>query len=122
MRTVYTDGEMQESLNDLELRRSRLGEQICKLGDFRSGSIGAIVRRCGKPGCRCAQPADPGHGPNLRLTYKLNGRTYSEGLPTMPAKRKAQREIAEFRNFQKLCRELIDVNAKICRLRRLSPQ
>lgn len=111
---------MRELLSELELRRAGLRDEICRLGDFRAGSIGAIVRRCGKPGCRCAQPDDPGHGPNLRLTYKVDGKTYSESLATMPAKRKAQREIAEFRNFQHLCREFIDVNAKICRLRRNS--
>jgi len=108
---------MPEQLSDLELRRSELREKICMLGDLRAGCIGAIVRRCGKPGCRCAQPGDPGHGPNLRLTYKVNGKTYSESLASMPARRKAEREIAEFRKFQQLCREFIDVNAKICRLR-----
>jgi hypothetical protein len=114
--------EMRELLSDLELRRARLREEICRLGDFRAGSIGAIVRRCGKPGCRCAQPDDPGHGPNLRLTYKIKGKTYSESLAAIPDRRKAQREIAEFRNFQRLCREFIDVNAKICLLRRDSSQ
>jgi hypothetical protein len=108
---------MPELLTDLELRRSKLREEICRLGDFRAGSIGAIVRRCGKPGCRCAQPGDPGHGPNIRLTYKVNGRTHSESLGTVPERRKAQREITEFRKFQQLCREFILVNAKICRLR-----
>jgi hypothetical protein len=104
-------------LNDLESRRAELQREILELGDFRAGSIGAIIRRCGKPGCRCSHPDDPGHGPNLRLTYKANGKTYSESIPNPAARRKAQREINEFRRFQRLCRELIEVNAKICRLR-----
>ncbi|SPF44192.1 hypothetical protein SBA4_3180015 [Candidatus Sulfopaludibacter sp. SbA4] len=33
------------------------------------GSIVRAVWRCGKPFCHCAQPDDPGHGPNLRLTW-----------------------------------------------------
>jgi hypothetical protein len=109
---------MRNLLGDLELHRARLRKEICRLGDFRAGWIGAIVRKCGKPGCRCAQADDPGHGPNLRLTYKVKGKTYSESLATVSAKRKAQREIAEFRNFQQVCREFVDVNAKICSLRR----
>src|ERR1700751_5008994 len=104
-------------LNDLLHRREALREGIAQLGDFRAGSIGAIVRRCGRPGCRCAQPGDPGHGPNLRLTYKTKGKTYSESLSTALERNKAEREIAEFRKFQRLCRELTDVNAEICRLR-----
>jgi uncharacterized protein DUF6788 len=53
-------------------------------GDFRAGSVGAIIRRCGKAGCRCSQPADPGHGPDIRLAYKTEGKTHSESLKTVP--------------------------------------
>jgi hypothetical protein len=106
-----------DKLSDLESQRAQLCKEISNLGDFRAGSIGAIIRRCGKAGCRCAQPGDPGHGPNLRLTYKTKGKTYSESLSTALERNKAEREIAEFRKFQRLCRELTDVNAEICRLR-----
>lgn len=105
-------------LNNLELRRVQLCKEISSLGDFRAGSIGAIIRRCGKAGCRCAQPGDPGHGPNMRLTYKVKGKTHSESLSSVAERLKAEREIAEFRKFQQLCRELTDVNVEICRLRR----
>ena len=101
----------------LERRRSELLEELSRLGDFRAGSITVLVRRCGKPGCRCSRPDDPGHGPNLRLTYKVNGKTYSESLADQVALRKAQREIAEFRRFQQWNRDFVEVNAQICRLR-----
>jgi hypothetical protein len=104
-------------LSELERRRAEILGEISRLGDFRAGSISAIVRRCGKPGCRCSQPDDPGHGPNLRLTYKVNGKTYSESIPNAAVRRRAEREIAEFRKFQKLYRELIELNARICRFR-----
>jgi hypothetical protein len=87
------------------------------LGDLRPGSVTGIVRRCGKPTCHCAQPDDPGHGPTLRLTYKVQGKTISEALPTPASVRKAEREIAEFRRFQELSRSFLEVNEKICRLR-----
>ena len=41
----------------------------------------------------------------------------SESLPTPAAIHKAEREVAEFRNFQQLSREFIETNAKICHLR-----
>jgi hypothetical protein len=104
-------------LGDLERRRSDLLKEVAQLGPFRPGSISALVRRCGKPGCRCSEPDDPGHGPNLRMTYKLNGKTFSESLGTPAAIRKAQREIAEFRKFQQLMREFIQINTEICRVR-----
>jgi hypothetical protein len=108
---------MPQSLSDLERQRSLLADQLSRLGDLRPGSVTGIVRRCGKPTCHCAQPDDPGHGPTLRLTYKVQGKTISEALPTPVSVRKAEREIAEFRKFQDLSRSFLDVNEKICRLR-----
>ena len=108
---------MADSLPDLENRRSGLIDQIAQLGDFRPGSISATRGRCGNPNCRCHQPDDPGHGPNLRLTYKIEGRTRTESFPTVAAQRKVEREIAVFRRYQELSRELVDTNEKICRAR-----
>jgi Family of unknown function (DUF6788) len=108
---------MAEMLVDLERKRSELIEAISQLRKFRAGSITALVRPCGRPGCRCLQPGDPGHGPNLRLTYKVSGKTHSESLPNQAALAKAQAEIGEFRRFQQLSREFVEVNALICRLR-----
>jgi hypothetical protein len=101
----------------LEARRSELLHALADLKDMRPGSIVGAVFRCGKPTCHCAQPADPGHGPHLRLTYKWHGKTVTEALPTPAAVRKAEQEVAEFRNYQRLGRELVDVNEQICRLR-----
>ncbi len=43
----------------------------------------------------------------------------TDALPSPAAVRKAEREIAEFRDDQRLGRELVEVNEKICRLRPL---
>ena len=108
---------MTDSLPELENRRSELLDQIADLGDFRPGSISATRGRCGNPNCHCHKPDDPGHGPNLRLTYKAEGKTVTETFPTISAQRKAEREIAGFRRYQELSRELVDTNEKICRAR-----
>jgi hypothetical protein len=108
---------MPPSLADLEQQRLQLGSQLTRLGDFRRGSVTGIVRRCGKPSCHCAQPDDPGRGPTLRLTYKVQGKTITEALPTPAAVRKAEHEIAEFRKYQELSRAFVEVSEKICRAR-----
>lgn len=97
--------------------RSTLLQQISELGDFQPGSITSATRRCGHPGCHCAQPNDPGHGPHFQLTQKVDGKTVTQNLPTPIAVRKAETEIAAYRKFQALTGELVDVNRKICRLR-----
>lgn len=108
---------MSESLPALEKDRSEVVRQITQLGDFRPGSIFGVMGRCSKPNCHCAQAGDPGHGPNFRLTAKVGGKTVAETLSSPAALRKAQREVDEFRRFQRLRAELIAVNEKICRLR-----
>ena len=108
---------MPNSLAECEQRRQAITAQIAQLADLRAGSITNTSGRCGKPGCRCHVPGQPGHGPNLRLTFKVNGRTVSESLPNSAAIHKAEREVAEFRKFQQLSREFVETNAEICRLR-----
>jgi hypothetical protein len=108
---------MPDSLRDLESRRADLIKQIAGLGDLRSGSISDTSGRCGKPNCRCHQPGSPPHGPNSRLTYKVQGKTVTESLPTPAAEKKVEREIAEFRRFEQLARAFVEVNTEICRAR-----
>ena len=108
---------MNQSVQQLEQRRKQLLAAFAALGDLRPGSISGIIRGCGKPSCHCALPDDPGHGPNLRLTYKVQGKTISEALPTPAAVRKAESEVAEFRKFEQIRREFVELNTRICQLR-----
>jgi hypothetical protein len=106
-----------DSLNTLEQQRSGILTAIVQLGDFRSGSITAINGRCGKPTCHCHQPGHPGHGPNFRLTRKVNGKTISESFSSAAELRKAQREVEAFHRFGQLSQDLLEVNERICRAR-----
>jgi hypothetical protein len=108
-----------ESLATLELQRSAILSEILELGDFRSGSITAIQGRCGKPNCRCHLPNQPGHGPNYRLTRKVNGKTISETFASPADMHKAQHEVRAFHRFRQLSQQLLQVNEKICRARPL---
>jgi len=108
---------LSESLAVLEQHRSAILARILSLGDFRSGSISTITGRCGKPDCRCHKPGQPGHGPNYRLTRKVNGKTISETFASPSQLRKAQQEVEAFHQFRQLSRELLEVNEKICRAR-----
>jgi hypothetical protein len=106
-----------DSLSTLEQQRSAILTRIFQLGDFRSGSITAINGRCGKPSCHCHQPGQPGHGPNFRLTRKVDGKTVSESFSSAAELRKAQREVEAFHRFRQLSQDLREVNERICRAR-----
>lgn len=108
---------MPESLATLERQRTAILSEIFRLGDFRSGSITAVSGRCGKASCRCHQPGQPAHGPNYRLTKKVNGKTVSETFASPAERRKAQGEVEAFHCFRELSRQLLAVNEKICQLR-----
>ena len=108
---------MPEPLSTLINERYTLLRQVSALGDFQPGSISSPTRRCGKPSCHCAKPNDPGHGPHYQLTQKVDGKTVTQNLPSPAAIRKAESEIAEYRRFQGLTDDLVEVNRKICRLR-----
>jgi hypothetical protein len=113
---------MPDSLTASETQRAALLRQISQLEDFRPGSITTTTGRCGNPRCHCHQPKDPGHGPNFRLTYKVQGKTVTESFPGAAARWKAEREIAEYRKWQQLSREFVEVNASLCRLRPVPPE
>jgi hypothetical protein len=108
---------MSESLVELEQQRSAIFREMLRLPDFRSGSITATSGLCGKPNCRCHQPHQPGHGPNFRLTRKVEGKTVSETFATPAELHKAQREVEAYHRFRELVQQLLEVNEKICRSR-----
>lgn len=108
---------MPDSLPQLEAKRIDLFRQLAVIGDFRRGSITTTSGKCGKPSCHCARRDDPGHGPNFRLTRRMNGKTMTETFGSPAELCKAQHEVAEFHRFQKLCGEIVEVSEKICALR-----
>jgi len=108
---------MPETLPQLEKHRGEVVQEMAGLGDFRRGSITSFIARCGKANCACHQPGHAGHGPNFRLTRKVQGKTVTETFASPAAWRKAEREVAEFHRFQALSQDLVEVNEKICQLR-----
>jgi hypothetical protein len=63
--------------------------------------------------------ANPTH---RQLTQKIAGKTVTQTLSSPTAVRKAEKEIAEFRRFQTLAQELVQVSQRICRLRPLAAE
>jgi hypothetical protein len=108
---------MSNTVSTLEQQRASLLQQISQLPDLRPGSISGTGGRCGSPTCHCHRPNDPGHSPHLRLTYKWKGKTVTESFSSPVAQRKAEHEIAAFRDYQQLSRKFVDINEQICRLR-----
>jgi hypothetical protein len=103
-----------ESIYDLEHRRARVRASLAAVGDLRPGSLVGRYRKCGKPGCHCAQAGALGHGPSWSLTRAVDGKTVTQVIPGGPAVARTQAQLAEYRRFRHLTRELIEVSAKLC--------
>lgn len=108
---------MATTFEELEQRRSVLYQQMQTLGDFRPGTISVNFRKCGKKRCVCARPGNTGHGPQYLWNTTSGGQSRAQNLRLGPELEKAHRELENHQVFLRLCRELVDINEKICRLR-----
>ena len=93
--------------------RNNLRDQILQVDDFRPGSLVENYRRCGKPTCHCAKEGERGHGPHWLLTRAVAGKTVTRIIPP-EAVEETRKQIAEYRRFRELVRELVETNDQLC--------
>lgn len=111
---------MEETLESLEKKRKDLNRQLEAVGNFRRGTISVNYRRCGKKNCICAKPGHPGHGPQYLWNTTIKGKSYAKNLKLGPELQKYMEETANYRNFLRLCEELVQLNERGCELRPVS--
>ena len=105
---------MPTSLEDLQMKRASLKAALAHIDDMRPGSLVDRYRRCGKPTCHCAKPGSPSHGPSWSLTREVDGKTITKIIPSGPAVEQTRQQIAEYKRFRELTRELVDVSEEVC--------
>jgi hypothetical protein len=108
---------MNDTLNRLESERKALIKKLEEIGEFRRGTISVNYRKCGKKNCACAKPGHSGHGPQYLWSTTIKGKSYAKNLKLGPELEKYREETSRYRNFLKLCEEIIQLNEKICDLR-----
>src|SRR5512138_930041 len=102
------------TIQALAQQRARLREQLATVGDLRPGSLVGRYRKCGKPGCRCAEAGAVGHGPSWSLTRAVRGKTVTQVIPAGPAVARTQAHLAEYRRFRQLIQAFVAVSARLC--------
>jgi len=108
---------MQETLEALEIERTKLYHQLQTLGDFRPGIISVNFRKCGKKNCCCARRDHAGHGPQYLWNTTRRGQSRAQNLRMGAQLEKVRKELENHAIFLRLCQELVEVNEKICHLR-----
>lgn len=102
-----------ETVQQLEQKAAELKAGLATAGDMRPGSLVARYRRCGKAGCRCAKPGDPGHGPSWSLTRAVSGKTVTKIIPPH-AVEQTEQQIATYRRFRDQVHALVETSEKLC--------
>ena len=108
---------MEKDLRELEDERRKLYGMLSQVGDFRRGLISVNYRRCGKPNCICRQEGHPGHGPQYLWNATIKCKSYAKSITLGPALEKYKQETDNYRQFTKLCEQVVQVNERICDLR-----
>src|SRR4030042_5948912 len=108
---------MERELKELEEERRKLYRMLSAIGDFRRGMISVNYRKCGKKNCACAKPGRLGHGPQYLWNTTIKGKSYAKGLRLGQELQKYMKETVRYREFGRLCEELVKLNEKISNLR-----
>ena len=119
---VRQEALMTTTLKALREKRALITARLAQIDDLRPGFLTARFRKCGKPNCHCAQRDSPGHGPSYSLTHRFGGKTVTQVIPQGPAVERAKAQIAEYRRFRNLVRELIAVSEQICSAQLRDPE
>ena len=102
------------TLEALREKREQLTASLAQIDDLRPGFLTVRFRRCGKPNCHCAQKGSSGHGPSYSLTHRIGGKTITQVIPQGVSIERTKAQLAEYRRFRHLVRELITVSEQIC--------
>jgi hypothetical protein len=108
---------MEETLEGLEGERKSVYQKMEEIGDFRRGIISVNYRKCGKNNCACAKPGHLGHGPQYLWNTTIKGKSYAKSVRLGPELQKYMQETTKYREFLRLCEELVQLNEKISDLR-----
>ena len=99
----------------LRRRRKTLLRQLPPLGAVLRGSLIERYKRCGKPGCKCAQ--GPGHGPKYYLSVSRAGaRPEMDYVPQAMHAQVAQ-YLANHRQAREVLEEICAINRELLRRR-----
>jgi len=99
----------------LRRRQKALMGSLPDLTAILRGSLIERYKRCGKPGCSCAQGR--GHGPKYYLSVSKPGRTPEMDYVPQDYLEKVQEHLENFRKIKLILEELCEINRKLLRRR-----
>ncbi len=99
----------------LRKRRRRLLRQLPSLQQLLRGSLVERYKRCGRPGCHCAD--GPGHGPKYYLSVSVSGERPRMDYVPNAACAEVRQYLANFHEVRDVLNEICAINAELLRRR-----
>jgi hypothetical protein len=103
------------SATALRKRRHRLLRQLPSLERLLRGSLIERYKRCGRPGCHCAD--GPGHGPKFYLSISTTGERPQMDYVPNAALAETRQYLANFHKVREVLNEICAINAELLRRR-----
>jgi len=99
----------------LRKRRQALLRQLPPLGAILRGSLIERYKRCGKPGCKCAD--GPGHGPKYYLSVSYAGSRPQMDYVPQGYYEQATKFLANYHRAREILAEICEINRELLRRR-----
>jgi hypothetical protein len=99
----------------LRRRRKQLLHKLPSLESILRGSLIERYKRCGKPGCKCAN--GPGHGPKYYLSVSYPGRSPQMDYVPLSEYEQTSERIANYHRIREILEEVCEINRELLRRR-----
>src|SRR5215469_1827623 len=104
-----------ESAAVLRKRRRTLVGQVPPLRSILRGSLIERYKRCGKPGCKCAD--GPGHGPKYYLSASHPGLRPQMDYVPQEACKQVSELLGNYQRTREILEEISEINRELLRRR-----
>lgn len=102
-----------DSSSSLRQKRHALLRRLPALQRVLRGSLIERYKRCGKPGCQCAQ--GPGHGPKYYLSVSQPGRAPEMDYLPSEYHRQVGQFLTNLRRVREILEEVCQINRELLR-------
>jgi len=99
----------------LRKRRRALVAQLPPLRSVLRGSLIERYKRCGKPGCKCAD--GPGHGPKYYLSVSFPGLRPKMDYVPQEAFKQVSELLANYQRTREILEQISEINRELLRRR-----
>ena len=112
---MYINGLKEKSTKALRQRQKAILRRLPPLQAILRGSLVERYKRCGKPGCRCANGR--GHGPKYYLTVSYPKRRPEMDYVPADLQEKVKEYLENYRKVKGILEELSEINRELLRRR-----